>query len=104
LLAYNLIRTVMAQAAQEHKVLPRELSFKGTLQTLRAFAPHVAAAERRDLPALAAQIRAALVQHRVADRPDRYEPRARKRRYSNYQHLRIPRAEAKARLRRGTYK
>jgi len=102
-LAYNLIRTVMAQAAQEHQILPRELSFKGAVQTLLAFAPHVALARPEDLPGLARQIRAALVQHRVANRPDRYEPRARKRRYDNYQHLRMPRAEAKARLRRGTY-
>jgi len=104
LLAYNLIRTVLAQAAQEHQLLPRELSFKGAVQTLLAFAPHVALADRADLADLARQIRAALVQHRVGDRPDRYEPRARKRRYNNYQQLRIPRAEAKARLRRGTYK
>jgi len=102
-LAYNLIRTVMAQAAQQQKVLPRKLSFKGALQTLLAFAPHVLAARREELPALAERIRVALVRHRVGDRPDRYEPRARKRRYDNYQHLRIPRAEAKARLRRGVY-
>jgi hypothetical protein len=102
-LAYNLIRTVLAQAAQEHQLLPRELSFKGAVQTLLAFAPHVALARRADLPGLARRIRAALAQHRVGDRPDRYEPRARKRRYDNYQHLRMPRAEAKARLRRGTY-
>jgi len=63
----------------------------------------MALARPEDLPGLARQIRAALVQHRVANRPDRYEPRARKRRYDNYQHLRMPRAEAKARLRRGTY-
>jgi hypothetical protein len=31
-LAYNLIRTVMAQAAATHEVLPRSLSFKGALQ------------------------------------------------------------------------
>ena len=73
------------------------------MQTLLAFAPHVALAPRADLPALARRIRAALAQHRVADRPDRYEPRARKRRYDNYQHLQMPRAEAKARLRRGTF-
>jgi len=103
LLAYNLIRTVMAQAAQEHQVLPRALSFKGALQTLLAFAPHVAVAQRWEWPALAARIRAVIVQHRVGDRPDRYEPRARKRRYDNYRHLLIPRAEAKARLRRGVY-
>ena len=103
LLAYNLIRMLMAQTAQEHGVRPRELSFKGALQTLLAFAPHVIAAPPSAWPALATMIRAAIAQHRVADRPDRYEPRARKRRYDNYQHLRIPRAEAKARLRRGVY-
>jgi len=36
-LAYNLIRTVMAQAAVQQKIPPRSLSFKGTLQTLEAF-------------------------------------------------------------------
>ena len=38
-LAYNLIRTVMAQAAAEHDLLPRSISFTGTLQTLVAFQP-----------------------------------------------------------------
>ena len=37
LLAYNLIRTVMAQAAHRHNLPPRTLSFKGTLQQLNAF-------------------------------------------------------------------
>jgi hypothetical protein len=36
-LAYNLIRTVMAQAAAAHEVLPRSLSFKGAMRTLEAF-------------------------------------------------------------------
>ena len=103
LLAYNLIRTVMAQAAQEYQMQPRELSFKGALQILLAFAPHVALASRAALPRLAAEIRAAIVQHRVGNRPDRYEPRARKRRYDNYQHLLIPRKQARDRLRRGVY-
>ena len=30
-LAYNLLRTVMAQAAAMHDLLPRSLSFKGAL-------------------------------------------------------------------------
>src|SRR5215469_16569622 len=68
LLAYNLIRTVLAQACQEHHLLARELRFKGAVQTLLAFAPPVALARRADLSDLARQIRAALVQHRVADR------------------------------------
>ena len=37
LLAYNLIRGVMAKAAEAHDKQPRELSFKGALQTMTAF-------------------------------------------------------------------
>src|SRR5438270_6589669 len=40
-LAYNLIRTLMAQAAAKHKVVPRSISFKGTIQTLEAFQPRI---------------------------------------------------------------
>src|ERR671925_288182 len=38
-LAYNLIRTVMAQAAATHGMAPRSISFKGAMQTLEAFQP-----------------------------------------------------------------
>ena len=100
-LAYNLIRMVMAQAAEQHVLEPRQLSFKGALQTLVAFAPHVLVARQEELPDLADRIRAVIAQHRVADRPDRYEPRARKRRYDNFMHLRRPRAEAKTLLLKG---
>jgi hypothetical protein len=101
LLAYNLIRTVMAQAALQHELEPRQLSFKGALQTLLAFAPHVQVASVEELPRLAEQITAAIVRHQVGDRPDRYEPRARKRRYDNFKQLQRPRAEAKALLLKG---
>src|SRR6516164_5141081 len=37
ILAYNLIRTVMAQAAATHDVLPRSISFTGAMQILEAF-------------------------------------------------------------------
>ena len=37
LLAYNLIRGVMAEAAEAHDKQPRQLSFKGALQTMTAF-------------------------------------------------------------------
>jgi hypothetical protein len=42
LLAYNLIRTVMAQAAHENDLQPRDISFKGAQQTLAAFADRLA--------------------------------------------------------------
>ena len=44
LLAYNLLRTVMAVAANENDVEPRRISFKGAKQALTAFAPKLEAA------------------------------------------------------------
>src|SRR3954469_21137759 len=43
ILAYNLIRTIMAQAATEHCIEPRTISLKGAIQTLEAFQPLIAA-------------------------------------------------------------
>lgn len=102
-LAYNLIRTVMAQAAIRHELLPREISFKGALQTLLAWTPHLLVANPEELPEWVDRLLAAIAQHRVGNRPDRYEPRARKRRYDNYMQLKRPRAEAKALLAKGVY-
>jgi hypothetical protein len=42
ILAYNLIRTLMAQAASLFGIPPRSISFKATLQILEAFQPLVA--------------------------------------------------------------
>src|SRR5207248_11178870 len=39
ILAYNLLRTVMAQAAARHQITPRSISFAGAMQTLKAFQP-----------------------------------------------------------------
>ncbi len=80
LLAYNLVRKLMAQAAATAGVNPRDISFKGTLQTLAAFAQigWVCSVEqwRSTYPA----ILRAIATHRVNNRPDRIEPRALKRR------------------------
>jgi hypothetical protein len=94
-LAYNLIRKVMAQAAQEHQLSPRQISFKGTLQTLNAFCDclHVCAPEA--LSTLGRCLLAAVAQHRVGNRPGRLEPRAKKRRAKPYRLLNKPRAKAR---------
>src|SRR5262249_53336766 len=82
-LAYNLIRTVMAQAAAGAGVAPRSISFKATLQVLEAFRPlidfrgHWGDAHRA---VLYRHLLRAIAVHRVADRPDRFEPRMAKRR------------------------
>jgi Transposase DDE domain len=99
-LAYNLIRTVMAQAAAAHDAVPRSISFTGAMQTLAAFQPLLAhgAAGPADRMRLYRDLLAAVAAHRVGSRPDRSEPRLRKRRWSQYDWLTKPRAELKRRM------
>jgi hypothetical protein len=100
-LAYNLIRTVMAQAASREGVEPRSISFKATLQVLEAFRPLIAYRAHRGgghRAALYEQLLAAIAVHRVADRPDRFEPRMAKRRPKRYDRLTRPRREIKLRM------
>jgi Transposase DDE domain len=105
-LAYNLIRTVMAQAAAKHGVEPRSLSFTGAMQTLEAFQPLL----ELGAPDAAARLRLyqelldAIASHQVADRPDRYEPRLKKRRRNNYDWLTEPRAKIKRKMAKGVNK
>jgi hypothetical protein len=98
ILAYNLIRTIMAQAAIRYDVEPRSISFKGAIQTLEAFQPLVAILGERNSTVrrqLYEDILAAIVVHRVANRPDRIEPRRLKRRPKKYEWLRKSRHDAK---------
>jgi hypothetical protein len=103
-LAYNLIRTLMAQAATTHGILPRTISFKGTLQTLEAFQPMIEqqAVHDADLRLrLYQNLLGAIASHRVADRPDRFEPRAKKKRRNHYAWLTRPRKEIKRQMAKG---
>jgi len=97
LLAYNLIRQLMAQAAAGVGICPRDISFKGTLQTLVAFAAAGGSCPERRNELYAAVLKA-VATHRVNDRPDRVEPRAVKRRPKKQVYLNEPRPIAKARL------
>ena len=89
LMAYNLIRATIAEAARCHGVLPRELSFKGALQTFQAFrAEGLLAHPTAETIAL---LLTAIASHRV-------EPRVVKRRPKQYKHLRVPRQLAQRSL------
>lgn len=94
LLAYNLIRAAMAQVAASAGECPRALSVAGTVQALAAFAEVLGTESGYE--AFARVVRA----YRVGNRPDRAEPRARKRRPKPYPPLSVPRAEARKRLAR----
>jgi len=100
-LAYNLIRTVMAQAAARLGVAPRTISFKATLQVLEAFRSVIAALAHRGAGYRAMiyeHVLVAIAVHRVADRPDRFEPRRTKRRPKGYPRLSRPRREIKKQM------
>jgi hypothetical protein len=95
LLAYNLLRTVMAVAANENDIEPRKLSFKGAKQALTAFAPKIEAARPEDRAPLIDAMLTTIAYHRVGNRPGRWEPRARKRRPKPAARLTQPRHTAK---------
>lgn len=104
ILAYNLIRTILAQAANKHDLPPRSLSFKGAIQTLEAFQPVIALQGEEDVAhrlRLYHDLLDAIAKHRVADRRDRYEPRLKKRHAKNFAYLRKPRAEIKREMAKG---
>jgi hypothetical protein len=88
--AYNLVRALMLEAAWTHSVALERLSFKGTVDTLRQWTPLMA-------PTLFAFKRAreellrVIATDQVPNRPNRSEPRARKRRPKSYQLLTQPR-------------
>ena len=95
LLAYNLVRKVMAQAAREFDVEPCTISFKAALQTLKAFALPLLTCKKNALPEVIESLLLAIAHHSVGDRPDRVEPRCLKRRPKPYDLLTKPRAEAR---------
>ncbi len=95
LLAYNLIRRLMAQAALVSGMQPRELSFKHTVQMWTQWQSSrpdwQSDQQRNSLFRLIAQVR-------VGRRPGRLEPRARKRRPKPYPWLKVPRTVARQQI------
>jgi hypothetical protein len=98
LLAYNLIRSVTAHAADLARVLPRRMSFKGALQTLTNFFHQLRECPQRQLPGLHAKLLQAIARLRLPWRPNRCEPRAVKRRPKPHRLLTKPRHVERERL------
>ena len=89
-LAYNLVRALLLEAALTHEVPIERLSFKGALHALQAWADR-ALHSRRHRGLARRTLLARLAHDQVPLRPDRHEPRARKRRPRAYQLLNRPR-------------
>ena len=101
LLAYNLVRQAMAEAARAKHTTPRQLSFAGAVHTLNAFrwALLLGAPERQG--ELVRAVLLAIGTHPVAERPGRCEPRKVKRRPKGYPRMMKPRAQERAELLQG---
>lgn len=98
LLAYNLVRSVMAKAAYLAGLLPRQLSFKGALQLLRAFEQNLRHSPCARLTIRQAYLLAGIAQMKVPYRPWRVEPREVKRRPKPFKRLAEPRNVVRVRL------
>ncbi len=103
LIAHNLLRCTMAQAASEHEVPLDRLSFKGSLDALRHFTHAIARArsktKRQRLWSLLLQT---LATDLVPERPGRREPRAIKRKNNKYPRLNVPRHKFRDHVKRNT--
>lgn len=96
LLAYNLIRLLMAQAAFLADQIPRQLSFKHTVQVWLSW--HQRGGATTDGVCILAVL-SLIAEPRVGLRPGRIEPRALKRRANAYPLLTKPRNAARAEVR-----
>ena len=94
-LAYNLVRWAMAKAALLADVLPRALSFTGAKRLLSAFADQLRRTSGDQVHTLIATVTASIATLRLPNRPDRIEPRAKKRRPKNLPLLTMPRQVAR---------
>jgi hypothetical protein len=96
LLAYNLARQVVAQAAKQKGLSPRGISFAVAKQTMDAFRVALQASEGELWRCLVKAMLSAIAGHRVGKREGRCEPRQVKRRPKTFPMMTKPRGEARA--------
>jgi hypothetical protein len=89
LLAYNLVRQIMVHAAIKHSKTPRQLSFKTALQAIVAFRQQGILTVKDSVKYDA--LLKSIAHKEFGNRPDRYEPRAIKRRPKPQKRLQKPR-------------
>ena len=98
LVGYNVLRALMVKAAETFGRDPRRLSSKGALQSLLAFADGLRQRTGPQRQWLWGVMLLGIANDEVGERPDRVEPRARKRRPKPYPLLTKPRKGARKEL------
>ncbi|MBS3820805.1 MAG: transposase [Bacteroidetes bacterium] len=93
LAALNIVRTIMLEAATEHRKDPMRLSFVAAVRAILSFAPILATAPPWTLPDIYAAMLRQIAAAEIPLRPGRHEPRAVRHERTHYPKLRITRAE-----------
>jgi hypothetical protein len=104
-IAYNCIRRLMYEAAKEADLEVRGVSFKGSMQALRSWEPHLNQAKisRKERFRLISDLYDAMTNTPIRQRPGRSEPRCLKRRKKNFQLMTSPRHEMRVIPHRSKY-
>jgi hypothetical protein len=92
MLAYNIIRTVMAEAGSMHNVHPLQISFKTALQCINNFSAYFACTHIKTNGIMFQNMLLTIVKMKIGNRPGRKEPRVVKRRPKDFRKLCKPRA------------
>jgi hypothetical protein len=98
LMAYNLLRSLIGQAAQSKAVSALRISLQGARQQFRNFIAPLAQATPRRRSLLYQKLLQVVGQLLTPERPNRYEPRVRKRRPKAFPLMKQPRPTLKAKL------
>jgi len=92
LMALNIVRAVMLEAAGEHGVDPLRISFSHAIRCILAFAPALAMEPIWVVQAIYKAMLREIASHLLRERPGRSEPRAIKREKKHYPYLRTTRS------------
>ena len=104
-ITYNCVRRLMCEAAEKASIGVRIVSFKGSVQALRSWEPHLNQAKisRMERFRLIGDLYEAITNTPIRKRPGRSEPRCLKRRKKNYQLMTSPRHEIRVIPHRSKY-
>ncbi len=102
LIAYNCICNFMIESAEKDGVRVRSVSFKGSVQALRQWEPHLNQSQMsgQEQGRLIQLLLESIAGNIISERPDRSEPRAVERRPKPYRRLTVPRREMAEKLKR----
>lgn len=105
-IAYNCVRRIMNDAADEANISARDVSFKGSVQVIRNWEPHLnqVGIKRKERSKLLTDLHGTITSKTICIRQGRSEPRCKKRRPKSYQLMTVPRHQMREISHRGRYR